>query len=223
MSCDQQTFDVNAFLGGVLTTLRPLLLDLATEALEEPRRRLGELRSDVQRAIDQRAVQLSRLKHAKHEEWSPGTSRYEAEIARLRTIEASLPFAGVEALIVVLGAVRVDGRPDYMEIDTSGCSCCSVLLPPPVGTEVKEPSTEDRIKQEVAWARAAVDSFPHEVATVWVGRPAVEAAKEAIESTGRKVEARRSHGGGEWSVRDLLIVQPPAPKAEDAEEAARVA
>ena len=218
MFCDQQSpVDVSSVLSSLLEVMRPALADLVTESITGPRLRLCKLRDEVEGWISCRLSKLYDLNTSKVEGWTVEALNYSAEVARLRTLQALLPLLGIDALLSALGSVQVDGRPDYMRLKTC---CANARCSTNLGANISEPPTvADRVAQEVAWATTTVQSFPHEVSTVWVGRPAVEAAVEAIQATGREVEVRRQpdhaevadappDAAGEW-VRDLLIVQPP--------------
>lgn len=218
MFCDQQSpVDVPNFLSNLLEVLRPVLADLVTESITGPKERVCRLRDEIEGWISSRLSKIRDLDASKVEGWTADAPNYAAEVARLRTLQALLPLLGIDAMLSALGSVQIDGRPDYMRIKTR---CTNARCSTNLGANISEPPTvADRVAQEVAWATTTVQSFPREVSTVWVGRPAVEAAVEAIQGTGREVEVRRQpdhaevadappDAAAEW-VRDLLIVQPP--------------
>lgn len=224
MSHESPSFDI---LNSMINAIGPdLLAGVIAKYIKQPAEDLDNLRGAVELAIATRLNGLQVLPDS-GASWSEGSSQVEAEAARLRSVRGLLPFLGTQALTYLLGMLRIDGRPgDYIEPPSvlpyvcHGDTCGAAVQP----HERPEPSDEERIGREVSFALTGADTFENEVATVWVFRPAVDAAATAIrDRRGREVEVRRQPDhtvkvdGDPWMIRDLLIVQPPGEPEEPSE------
>jgi hypothetical protein len=210
------------------SSLLPILPDLVLKAVNGPAEQLQDLRCDVELMIFDRLTALDlRMQGDDGPGWSH-KPQVEAEVVRLRSIKGIVPFLGSDALTYILGQLRIDGRPgDYVTPPRRWPRCPSTCDCEPK----PEPETdEQRMTSAVELALSAALCFPREVATLWVSRPAVEAVRMALrEQYKRESEVTRQpdHAvvegaparGGDWAIRDLIVVQPPdtEPDAETEE------
>ena len=162
---------------------------LAQQLIDQKQRRDPALRGCIEHAI---ALRLD------------APSLPPGEEPRLRCLLGLLPHLAGPALTYALGMVRVDGRPgDY------------VTPPNECGQDADAPEP-CRLARAVRMALAAVELFTSETSFLFVPRPAVSLATEALKQRGFEVvvHAQAKPNDDPWMVRDLVVVTPASRPTE---------
>lgn len=177
-------------------SLRDSLMDaltdmfpIAQQLIEEKQRREPALRGRIEQAITLRLDAPS---------LPPG------EEARLRCLLGLLPHLAGPALVYTLGMVRVDGRPGDYAVPQVEC-----------GQDGDAPES-CRLARAVRMALAAVELFTSETSCLFVPRPAVGLATDALRERGFEVivHAQAKPNDDLWMVRDLVVVTPASGPTE---------